>query len=594
MRNQSIQIILVAFLLAGNLAAQNSKPRSPAESAVSFTDITHAAGIDFHLTCGSAEKRYIMDSMCGGVAVFDYDNDGWMDILLVNGSTLEDLRAGKCHTSKLYRNNRDGTFKDVTTQAGLNTCRWGFGVAVGDYDNDGFEDVYITYLDGGVLYRNNGNGTFTDVTQKAGVGNQGRWGTSAAFGDYDNDGKLDVFIANYVSLDLKNLPKFGEGLFCQYRGIPVSCGPRGLQGSRDRLYHNNGDGTFTDVTEKLDIDPSAYYGLGILWLDYDRDGCLDLYVANDSSPSLLYHNDCKGGFTEVGTEAGTSYSGDGKEQAGMGVDSADYDNDGWPDIVKTNFSDDSNNLYHNDHNGEFTDLAGAANFGPISIPFLAFGVKFLDFDNDGWPDIFVANGHVNPQVDQHALGITYAERPFLFHNLRYGKFEEIGKDTASDRNGRTGGDTGVPARAKREPAANPFSRRYVARGAATADFFNRGAEDLLITVLDGSPLILRNDSHRGHWLTLKLLGTTSNRDGFGTRVEIKAGTVTQTAEARASSSFESASDPRPHFGLGSATTVDSVVVRWPSGKVDTIGPQSADQQLTIKEGQGLVAPTSPK
>jgi enediyne biosynthesis protein E4 len=647
-RNQSIQIVLVCFLFTGNLAAQNPKPRSQAEIPVSFTDITRAAGIDFHLTCGSAEKRYIMDSMCGGVAVFDYDNDGWIDIFLVNGSTLQDMQSGKCHTSKLYRNNHDGTFKDVTTQAGLNTCRWGFGVAVGDYDNDGFEDVYITYLDGGALYRNNGNGTFTDVTQKAGAGNQGRWGTSAAFGDHDNDGHLDLFIANYVTLDLKNLPQFGEGPFCQYRGIAVSCGPRGLQGARDRLYHNNGDGTFTDVTEKLTIDPNSYYGLGVLWLDYDRDGCLDLYVANDSSPSLLYHNDCKGGFTEVGTEAGTSYSADGKEQAGMGIDSADYDNDGWPDIVKTNFSDDSNNLYHNDHNGEFTDLAGAANFGPISIPFLAFGIKFLDFDNDGWQDIFVANGHVNPQVDQHALGITYAERPFLFHNLQDGKFEEIGEQvrtgTAAVRISSTveagiiarppedlpshaakqrentaqgtspgsgleteephGGErlvltrTPQPGSGNQSPQVgqettesrrggqhpNPFSHRYVARGAATADFFNRGTEDLLVTVLNGSALLLRNDSQRGHWLRLKLVGTTSNRDGFGARVEIKAGTLTQTAEARANSSFESASDPRLHFGLGSATKVDSITVHWPSGKVDTIAQQSADQQLEIKEG----------
>ena len=598
-RSESIHVVLLVWfcLLAGNTPAQNPKPAPRTNSAATFTDITHAAGIDFHLTCGSAEKIYIMESMCGGVAVLDYDNDGWMDILLVNGSTLEDIHSGKCHTSKLYRNNHDGTFKDVTTQAGLNSCRWGFGVAVGDYDNDGFEAVYITYLDGGVLYRNNGNGTFTDVTQKAGVSNEGRWGTSAAFGDYDDDGNLDLFIANYVDLELKHLPKFGDGPNCQYRGIPVSCGPRGLKGSRDRLYHNNADGTFTDVTEKLNIDPGSYYGLGVLWLDYDRDGCLDLYVANDSSPSLLYHNDCKGGFTEVGTQAGTSYNADGKEQAGMGVDSADYDNDGWPDIVKTNFSDDSNNLYHNDHNGEFTDLAGATNFGPISIPFLAFGVKFLDFDNDGWKDIFVANGHVNPQVDRHALGITYAERPFLFHNLRHGEFEEIGEQvrtgTAAVRISsrmstehalsdlpKEGSRTDVHAR----PTTSPFSRGYAARGAATADFFNRGAEDLLFTVLDGSPLFLRNDSQGGHWIRIKLIGTRSNRDGFGARVELKAGGLTQTVEARANSSFESASDPRLHFGLGSATTVDSVTVRWPSGKVDKIGPQSADQQLPIEEG----------
>jgi hypothetical protein len=551
--------------------AKHSSAKTAALGVASFVDVSRSAGIDFHLTCGSLEKRYIMESMCGGIAVFDYDNDGWMDIFLVNGSTLEDLPAGKCHPSKLYRNNHDGTFTDVTAKAGLTHCGWGFGVAVGDYDNDGWEDLYITYLDGAVLYHNNHDGTFTDVTSKAGVGNAGRWGTSAAFGDYDNDGYLDLYVANYVDLDLDHLPEFGVGPFCKYRGISVSCGPRGLRGGRDRLYHNNGDGTFTDVTEKLNIDPGGYYGLGVLWLDYDLDGCLDLYVANDSSPSLLYHNDCKGGFTEVGVEAGVAYSADGREQAGMGIDSADYDNDGWPDIAKANFSDDSNNLYHNDHNGQFTDMAGPAGFGAISIPFLGFGMKFLDFDNDGWKDIFVANGHVNPQVDLHTFGVTYAERPLLFHNLRNGKFEEIGLSSG--------------------PA---LGRRYVARAAATADFLNRGKEDLLISVLDGSPVLLRNETAKsGHWLRIKTVGTRSNRDGFGARIEIKAGNLTQTAEVRANSSFESVSDPRLHFGLGTATRVDSIVVRWPSGKVDKVEAEAADQELVIEEGRGVISRRAP-
>jgi len=543
-----------------------SRNRGAHSSPVSFADVTAAAGIDFSLICGGPEKRYIMESMCGGIAVFDYDNDGWMDIFLVNGSTLEDLRAGKCHPSKLYRNNHDGTFTDVSAKSGINHCGWGFGAAAGEYDNDGWEDLYITYLDGAVLYHNDHDGTFTDVTAKAGVGNLGRWGTSAAFGDYDNDGNLDLYVANYVDLDLNHLPELGQGPFCQYRGIPVSCGPRGLKGGRDRLYHNNGDGTFTDVSEKLNIDPNAYYGLGVLWLDYDLDGCLDLYVADDSSPSMLYHGDCKGGFTEVGVQAGVAYSADGREQAGMGIDSADYDNDGWPDIAKANFSDDSNNLYHNDHNGEFTDLAGPANFGPVSIPFLGFGLKFLDFDNDGWKDIFVANGHVNPQVDQHSFGVTYAERPQLFHNLESGKFEEIGMT-----------------------AGTPLARRYVARGAATADFFNDGREDLLVSVLDGPPLLLRNQAKKGHWLRVKTIGAASNHDGFGARVQIRAGGLTQTAEVRANSSFESASDSRLHFGLGAATRADSIAIHWPSGKTDTLGPESADQELVIQEGHGVLA-----
>jgi hypothetical protein len=550
-------------------SATKAQPRAPGTAR--FVDVTRVAGIDFHLVCGGPQKLYIMESMCGGIAVFDYDNDGWMDILLVNGSTLEDLRAGKCHPSKLYHNNHDGTFTDVTEKAGLTHCGWGFGVAVGDYDNDGWEDVYITYLDRGVLYHNNGDGTFSDVTAQAGVGNPGRWGTSAAFGDYDNDGKLDLYIANYVDLDLDHLPQFGSGPFCQYRGIPVSCGPRGLKGARDRLYHNNGDGTFTDVTEKLGIDPDGYYGLGVLWLDYDKDGCLDLYVADDSSPSLLYHNDCKGGFTEVGATAGVAFSGDGREQAGMGTDSADYDNDGWPDIAKANFSDDSNNLYHNDHNGEFTDLAGPSGFGAVSIPFLGFGMKFLDFDNDGYADVFVANGHVNPQVDGHSFGVTYAERPLLFHNLKDGKFEELGL---------------------RSGAA--LSRRYVGRGAASADFFNRGRQDVLMSVLDGPPVLLRNESAGvGNWIRIKAVGTHSDRDGFGARVELRAGGLTEYAEVRANSSFESASDPRLHFGLGPATRVDSIVVRWPSGQVDKIGQQAANQELRIEEGHGVVPSKAP-
>jgi enediyne biosynthesis protein E4 len=545
--------------------ATSSSGKHEQPRAISFTDVTRASGIDFHLTCGGPEKRYIMESMCGGIAVFDYDNDGWMDILLVNGSTLEDLRAGKCHFSKLYRNNHDGTFTDVSARAGLTHCGWGFGVAVGDYDNDGWEDLYITYLDGAVLYHNNHDGTFTDVTAKAGVGNPGHWGTSAAFGDYDNDGNLDLYVANYVDLDLDHLPEFGNGPFCQYRGFPVSCGPRGLKGGRDRLYHNNGDGTFTDVTEKLKIDPNSYYGLGVIWLDYDLDGCLDLYVADDSSPSMLYHGDCKGEFTEVGMQAGVAYSADGREQAGMGVDSADYDHDGWPDLIKTNFSDDTNNLYRNDRNGGFTDLAGASGFGPISIPFLGFGVKFADFDNDGWPDVFVANGHVNPQVDEHSFGVTYAERPLLFQNLKNGKFGEIGRN-----------------------AGTALAGRHVARGAATGDFLNAGTEDLLVSVLDSSPLLLRNVTAKpGHWLRIKTIGTRSNRDGFGARVRVKTGDLIQSAEVRANSSFESATDPRLHFGLGSAIRVDSIEVRWPSGEVETLGPETVDQELVVEEGRGV-------
>ena len=597
-------VLVLLAMIAVTASAQSTRPTTPHPATPPkplFTDVTQSAGINFHLLCGSREKLYIVETQCGGAAAFDYDNDGWMDILLIDGSSIEDYKAGpgspvgpvlaqrgggKCHPPRLYHNNHDGTFTDVSAKSGLNFCGWSYGVAIGDYDNDGWEDVYITGYHGSALYHNNHDGTFTDVTAKAGVANSTEWATSAAFGDYDNDGNLDLIVADYVDVDMNNLPPFGQGPFCQYRGIPVNCGPRGLKGARDRLFHNNGDGTFTDVTEKLNIDPDRYYGLGVLWLDYDKDGCLDLYIADDSSPSLLYHNNCHGGFTEVGAEAGVAYSSDGREQAGMGIDSADYDRDGWPDIVKTNFSDDTKNLYHNDHNGEFTDMAGPAGIAALGYPYLGFGVKFFDYDNDGWPDIFMANGHVDAQVEGQSFGVDYAERPFLFHNLGYlsktdpsklGKFEEIGE--------------------KSGPA---LARKYIARAALTADFWNRGRQDLLVTTMDGSPVLLRNEvPSPGHWLRIRTVGHKSNRDGFGARVEISSadpngakGTFTQYAEVRAGSSFESSCDPRLHFGLGSATRVDSITVRWPSGQIDHLGPVAADQEIVIEEGHSSAPPAA--
>jgi len=512
-----------------------------------------------------------MESMCGGIAVIDYDNDGWPDIFLVNGSTLEELKSNTSPTGKLYHNNHDGTFTDVTEKAGLAQRGWCFGAAVGDYDNDGWDDLYITCLTRSFLYRNNGDGTFRDVTMQAGVGNAGRWGTSAAFGDYDRDGHLDLYVANYVDLDLDNLPKFGSTPFCQYRGIAVSCGPRGLAGSRDRLYHNNGDGTFTDVTEAMNIDPGSYYGLGVIWADYDGDGWPDIYVANDSTPSLLYHNNQGKSFSEVAITAGVAFSSDGREQAGMGVDFGDYDNDGWPDLVKTNFSDDANNLYHNNGDGTFDDRAGAAGFGEVSIPFLGFGVHFLDYDNDGWKDIFVANGHVNPQMDEHTFGITYAQRPLLFHNLRNGRFEELGL--------------------KSGPA---LRQRRVSRGLAVADFNNDGALGVLISNLDGQPALLRNVwKPRGHWTGLKLIGTRSNRDACGARVEVLAGGLKQVDEVRANASFLSASDSRLHFGLGAATRVDQVVVHWPSGLIERLVSVPVDRETVIREGAGEALQSPP-
>jgi hypothetical protein len=544
-------------------------PRESPEAPV-FTDVTRTAGIDFHLTCGGPQKLYIMESMCGGVAFIDYDRDGWPDIFLVNGATLEDSKTGKGPSSKLYHNNHDGTFTDVTEKAGLAHRGWCFGAAVGDYDNDGWDDLFITCLAGSYLYKNNGNGTFRDVTVQAGVGNPGRWGTSAAFGDYDRDGFLDLYVTNYVDLDLNSLPKFGSGPFCQYRGFSVSCGPRGLSGSRDRLYHNNGDGTFTDVTETMNIDPGSYYGLGIIWCDYDNDGWPDIFVANDSTPNLLYHNNQGKSFTEVGLPAGVAFDNEGREQAGMGVDFGDYDNDGWPDLVKTNFSDDANNLYHNNGDGTFTDRA-AGGFAEVSIPFLGFGVHFLDYDDDGWKDILVVNGHVNPQVDEHSFGVTYAERALLFHNLHNGRFEELG-----------------------QRAGPALRQRRVSRGMAVADYDNDGTLGVLISNMDGSPTLLRNVwKPRGHWLRLKLTGTRSNRDAYGARVEVVAGGMKQVDEVRANSGYLSASDMRLHFGLGTATQVERVVVRWPSGLREKFAALPADREGAIREGAGEAIASPP-
>jgi hypothetical protein len=403
------------------------------------------------------------------------------------------------------------------------------------------------------------------VTDRAGVRGHG-WGMGCAFGDYDNDGRLDLYVANYVDVDIAHLGEPGSAPNCTYRGIATFCGPRGLPGGRDILFHNNGDGTFTDVTEQAGVDPGQYYGLGVVMGDYDRDGRLDIYVANDSTPSCLYHNNGDGTFTDVGVQAGVAYSGEGQEQAGMGTDFGDYDNDGWLDLVKGNFSDDANNLYHNNRDGTFTDLTYPAGIGDVTWPFTTFGAKFLDYDNDGWKDIFFANGQTFPQMDRYPTGITYAERKLLFHNRHDGKFDEVGLR-----------------------AGPGLALKKVSRGLATADYDNDGDLEIMVSNMNDSPELLRHARKNPyHSVLVKTLGTQSNRDGIGTKVTLAAGGLTQYDEVRSGGSYLSSSDLRVHFGLGAATKIDRLELHWPSGQTDVVPSPPLDHLLVVKEGQGLV------
>ncbi|HEV2177607.1 MAG TPA: CRTAC1 family protein [Terriglobia bacterium] len=575
-------------------AARRAEPAAPLDQ---FIEVSKQTGIHFTLTSGGAEKRYIIEAKGGGgVAWIDYNNDGFPDLFFVNGCTFELWHAKHCPPSALYRNNRDGTFTDVTAQSsnrlGLNHTGWGMGVCVGDYDNDGYDDLYVTYYGGNVLYHNNGDGTFTDVTAKAGVSGGGRgqsggqpWGMGCAFGDYDNDGRLDLYVANYLDVDINKLGEPGSAPNCTYRGIATFCGPRGLPGGRDVLYHNNGDGTFTDVTAKAGIDAGKNYGLGVVWGDYDKDGREDIYVANDSTPSALYHNNGDGTFTDVGGEAGVAYSGDGQEQAGMGTDFGDYDNDGWPDIIKGNFSDDYNNLYHNNHDGTFTDVAYPAGIGAATWLFTTFGVKFLDYDNDGWKDIFFADGQVFPQIDRYQTGITYAERNLLFHNR--GAVAAV-----SDRRDHDGAHR-APLQLKFDEVglrSGPgLAIKKVSRGLATADYDNDGDLEIAVTNMNDSPELLRHArKNPNHSILVKTIGTKSNRDGIGAQVTVVAGGLTQYDEVRSGGSYLSSSDLRLHFGLGRATKIDRLQVRWPSGRTDTVTNAPTDRILVVKEGAGLV------
>ncbi len=538
-----------------------------------FQNVAEQAGLTkWHHTAGTPEKKLILEAKGPGVCLIDYDNDGWLDIYLVNGSTYDAL-SGKTTPphAALFHNNHDGTFTDVTEKAGVANDRWGYGCAVGDYDNDGWPDLYVTNYGKNRLYHNNHDGTFTDVAEKAGV-DLGTWSTGATFGDYDGDGRLDLFVAAYAQIDLDNPPlagsKAANTATCQYRGVPVMCGPRGLKGERDHLFHNNGDGTFTDVSKKLGVDnPNGYYGLGALFADVNNDGKPDLLVANDSTPNYLYINKGDGTFEDQSYESGYALNADGREVANMGIAAGDYENNGHLSIVNTDFADDYNVLFQNDGTGVFTDVSFQAGIAESSIPFVSFGDGFLDYDNDGWKDLLIINGHVYPQVDQHPeWGQSYAQRPLLYHNLGNGKFELV---LAVEGSG--------------------LAVVTVGRGAAFGDLFNDGKIDVVINSMDGVPILLRNvNADRHHWVEAKLVGgAKSPRDAVGATAYLTANSMRQREDVLSGGSYLSSNDLRIHFGLGDATDAGSLEIHWPSGAKETVKLPAVDRIYTIEEGKGI-------
>ena len=548
------------------------------DAAVIFEDVTKKSGLDkFKHVSGTPEKTLILEAPGSGVAIIDYDNDGWPDIYLVNGSTIDALRGKeKPPRAALFHNNHDGTFTDVTEKAGVANERWGFGVAVGDYDNDGWPDLYVTNYGKNRLYHNNHDGTFTDVAEKAGVAVSGArpvWSSGATFGDYDGDGKLDLYVTGYVKFDLNNPPIAGtaatQDSFCQYRGKPVMCGPRGLPGEHNHLFHNNGDGTFTDVSQKAGVsNEKGYYGFGTVFADVNDDGKLDLVVASDSVPNYLFLNKGDGTFEDASYPSGFALKDDGREQAAMGLGIGDYDNSGHLSLYVTTFSDDYYALYKNEGDANFTDVSFLAGVAAVTIPFLGWGTGFLDYDNDGWKDIFDANGHVYPGVDQNEWGMTYAQRPLLFRNLDGKHFQVV-------------------------PAATNSGLAVVvsARGAAFGDLFNDGKIDVVLNAIDGPPVLLRNVVNSGNnWVDLKLVGGAKGpRDAIGAKAFLTANGMTQRNDVISGGSYISSNDLRLHFGIGKATQVDKLEIRWPDGIKENITLPRINRVFTIVEGKGVTS-----
>jgi hypothetical protein len=546
-----------------------------ATSSVQFVDVAREAGLNVPNVWGGVDhKRYIIEAKGSGLAFFDYDNDGWLDIYLTNGTRLDEKWApGKSPTSQLFKNNRDGTFTNVTEKSGLARTGWQTGVCVGDYDNDGWDDLFCCFWGHNILFHNNGDGTFSDVTHKAGLYNEPvRWGAGCTFLDYDRDGSLDLFVCNYVKFDLEQAAASSGAASCQWKGIPVMCGPRGLIGDTNLLYHNNGDGTFTDVSEKSGIlKPGPRFSITAVSYDFDNDGWPDIYVAVDSEPSMLFHNNHDGTFTDIGVIAGCAYSEAGHEQAGMGVAVADYDCDGWLDIFKTNFTDDTCNLYRNNGDGTFSDVTFPSGIA-VNSRYVGWGCGFLDYDNDGWPDLMQINGHVYPEIAGHDVGQTYKNPRIVYRNMGNGQFKDVS--------------------AVMGPG---ISEHFSSRGAAFGDYDNDGDVDVLVLNMNDLPSLLRNDGgNKQNWIKIKLIGTKCNRTAIGARVRVITGEHVQMDEVHSGSSVMSQGDLRLHFGVGKAETVDVIEVKWPTtGKLERFPQVKANQILTIREGSGIVAGPRP-
>lgn len=539
---------------------------------VRFINVARESGLNAKTVFGGEhQNKYLLETTGCGIAFYDYDNDGWLDIFVVNGTRLEGFRKGQEPICHLYKNNRDGTFTDVTLKAGLARTGWGQACCIGDYDNDGWDDLFVTYYGQNVLWHNNGDGTFTDVTAKAGlVQDRLRWNSGCAFVDYDRDGNLDLFVANYIDLDLKTAPVPESGP-CLYKAVMVACGPPGLPGSKNILYHNQGNGTFVDVSESAGITKTdGTYGLGVLTADFDNDGWPDIYVANDSMPSTLYHNQKNRTFVDISVEAGCALSADGKPQAGMGVSAADYDGDGNIDILKTNFAGDTPSLYRNLGNNSFEDATFAAGLGS-NTRFLGWGAGFIDFNNDSWPDVLLCNGHVYPEVEQLETEAGYAQRKVLYKNLGNGHFEDVSMY----------GGPGIT-----ETAPN--------RGCAFGDFDNDGDVDVVTNCTNAVPQLLRCDSHTGNnWIKVKCVGTKSNRSAIGTRLRcvIKGpdGKLHQQIdEVRSGGSYYSQNDLRIHFGVGKSEKIELLEVRWPTGQMESFHDLGVNKLFQVEEGKGVV------